>query len=107
MILPAVARVKLTFGAWFYLPLALLHGSLIVRLAGGYEDPGWRTDGAALNALALALFGAVVVGSAVVVQRRQRRRLELTRATTRHPLPAMLCDPPSWPSSITLLPARP
>jgi uncharacterized protein involved in response to NO len=70
VILPAVARVKLHFGGWFYLPLALLHGSLLVRLAGGYADPRWRADGAALNALALALFGAVVVGSAVAARRR-------------------------------------
>src|SRR5262249_45488676 len=32
VILPAVARVKLQFGAWFYLPLAALHASLVVRL---------------------------------------------------------------------------
>jgi len=70
VILPAVARIKLHFGGWFYLPLALLHGSLLVRLAGGYADPRWRADGAALNALALALFGVVVVGSAVAAQRR-------------------------------------
>ena len=43
-----------------------------MRLAGGYADPRWRADGAALNALGLALFGAVVVGSAIAAQRRGR-----------------------------------
>jgi hypothetical protein len=62
VILPAVARVKLLFGPWFYAPLALLHGSLVLRLFGGAALHG---TGAALNAAALALFAAVVLGSAL------------------------------------------
>lgn len=62
VILPAVARVKLLFGPWFYAPLALLHGSLLLRLFGGAGQHG---TGAALNAAALALFAAVVLGSAL------------------------------------------
>lgn len=62
VILPAVARVKLLFGPWFYAPLALLHGSLMLRLFGGAALHG---TGAALNAAALALFAAVVLGSAL------------------------------------------
>ncbi|MGA0610940.1 hypothetical protein [Caldimonas sp. KR1-144] len=42
VILPALARVKVEFGPWFYAPLALLHGSLLLRLAGGAVDPAWR-----------------------------------------------------------------
>ena len=63
VILPAVARIKLQFGAWFYVPLALLHASLLLRLAGGYANPGLRSAGAALNAIALLLFAATVIGS--------------------------------------------
>ena len=65
VILPAVARVKLQFGPWFYLPLALLHASLLIRLGGGWVDPGLRSSGAALNAVALVLFAATVIGSAL------------------------------------------
>jgi hypothetical protein len=65
VILPALVRVKVLFGAWFYAPLALLHGSLALRLAGGALDPAWRPTGAAGNALAMGLFLLVVAGSAV------------------------------------------
>jgi hypothetical protein len=65
VILPAVARIKLQFGAWFYAPLALLHASLLLRLAGGYANPGLRSAGAALNAIALLLFAATVIGSVI------------------------------------------
>ncbi len=65
VILPALLRVKLLFGPWFYAPLALLHGSLALRLAGGALDPGWRAAGAVGNALAMGSFLLVVIGSAV------------------------------------------
>lgn len=65
VILPAVARIKLRYGAWFYAPLALLHASLILRLAGGLLHPELRSAGAVLNAVALALFAATVAGSAL------------------------------------------
>lgn len=66
VILPAVARVKLLFGPWFYAPLLLLQVSLALRLA----DPAWRAAGAWGNALALALFIATVAGSAIAWRRR-------------------------------------
>jgi hypothetical protein len=65
VILPALVRVKLLFGPWFYVPLALLHGSLALRLAGGALDPAWRAAGAQGNALAMALFVVVVAASAI------------------------------------------
>lgn len=68
VILPAVARVKLLFGPWFYAPLGLLQVSLALRLA----DPAWRAAGAWGNALALALFVATVAGSAIAWRRRGR-----------------------------------
>lgn len=70
VILPAVARVKLAFGNFFYLPLAALHLSLLLRLGGAFLDPRWRATGALLNALALAFFAATVVGAALAWRRR-------------------------------------
>jgi hypothetical protein len=61
VILPAVARIKVRFDAAFYVPLALLHASLVLRLAG----PEWRGAGAVLNAATLALFALVMVRAAL------------------------------------------
>ena len=64
VILPAVAGVRLAFGPWFYAPLALLHASLLLRLA-------WAPAlGATLNALALLLFALTVIASALLWRRR-------------------------------------
>ncbi|MBI3347364.1 MAG: hypothetical protein HY020_09160 [Burkholderiales bacterium] len=60
VILPALARVKLAFGPAFYAPLALLHGSLVLRLF----VPGGQAPGSAGNALALAVFVATVLHAA-------------------------------------------
>jgi hypothetical protein len=65
VILPAVARVKLQFGRFFYVPLAALHLSLALRLFWGATDLGLRAAGASLNAAAIALFAATVVGAGV------------------------------------------
>jgi hypothetical protein len=65
VILPAVARVKLEFGNFFYVPLAMLHVSLIVRLGLGSIDISQRMLGASLNAAAIALFAATMAGAAV------------------------------------------
>jgi hypothetical protein len=65
VILPAVARVKLHFGPWFYLPLAALHLSLLVRLGFGLANPQLRGTGALLNAVAIALFAITAMGSAI------------------------------------------
>ena len=64
VILPAVARIKLRFTAWFYVPLVLLHASLMLRLGAGFASPELRSIGAVLNAVALALFAVTVVASA-------------------------------------------
>ena len=65
IIFPAVLRVAVPYHAYFYVPLALLHVSLVMRLAG---DASARFDltraGGLLNALALAAF---IVGTAAAV----------------------------------------
>ena len=65
VILPAVAGVKLLFGWVFYAPLALLHASLVVRLLLALSQPGLLAPGAAANAVAIVLFAATVLGSAL------------------------------------------
>ncbi|MCU7376133.1 hypothetical protein PEC18_36445 [Paucibacter sp. O1-1] len=70
VILPAVARIKLQFGPAFYLPLALLHLSLLLRLGGGFVNDSLRAWGAGLNAGALALFALTLIGAAFAWRRR-------------------------------------
>ncbi|ODU07217.1 MAG: hypothetical protein ABS84_16490 [Rubrivivax sp. SCN 71-131] len=74
VILPAVARVRLLYGWPFYLPLAALHLTLVLRLAGGLVDHEWRALGAAGNAVAIAWFALTVIGSIFAARRQARRR---------------------------------
>lgn len=77
IIFPAVARIKLPYHPVFYLPLLLLHGSLLLRLGAGLLGAN-RPDGllalrqvaSAGNGLALALFVLVVVTRVLRVRRR-------------------------------------
>ena len=63
IILPAVARVRVPFQPLFYLPLALLHGSLLVRFAGAALWPRGQAAGGAWNAAAIALFAGLMVAA--------------------------------------------
>ncbi|MFV0663683.1 hypothetical protein [Denitromonas sp.] len=57
IILPAVLRVRLPYHPGFYVPLALLHLSLLLRVAGDLaEAHAWRAHGALGNAMAIGLF---------------------------------------------------
>lgn len=57
VIFPAVLRVAVPYHPVFYAPLALLHLSLVVRLAGDLAGLAeWRSAGGALNAVALLAF---------------------------------------------------
>ncbi|MCL2636476.1 MAG: hypothetical protein FWD50_07635, partial [Betaproteobacteria bacterium] len=57
IIFPAVMRVRILYHPFFYLPLAALHLTLALRLAGSFgAGSGWQQIGATLNALSLALF---------------------------------------------------
>lgn len=71
IIFPAVLRVAVPYHAAFYAPLALLHLSLLVRLAGdATANFAWTRAGGVGNALALAAF---IVGTATAVIRGRRR----------------------------------
>jgi uncharacterized membrane protein YeaQ/YmgE (transglycosylase-associated protein family) len=70
IIFAAVAKVKIPYHATFYLPLIVLHGSLIVRIAGDLlQHQHSRSIGGALNAIALLLFVLSTV-SAVLRSKR-------------------------------------
>lgn len=76
IIVPAVLRVALPYAPAFYAPLALLHASVVIRLAGdAMVAPAVLAAGGLANALALALFivtalTAVVRGRRANAQRR-------------------------------------
>jgi hypothetical protein len=71
IIFPAVARVKIPYHPGFYLPLLVLHASLAARVGGGLAgDFAVQRSGGAVNAFALLLFIATVLGS-IVRGRRQ------------------------------------
>jgi len=73
VILPAVSRLKLAYTPLFYLPLALLHASLLWRLLGEFVLPGARAQGALLNAVAIAAFGLTVLRAALLAHRGSAR----------------------------------
>ena len=66
IIFPAILRVAVPYHTLFYAPLALLHLSLVLRIAGDMAgQPDWRAGGGALNALALAAFIANTAAAVV------------------------------------------
>lgn len=74
-ILPAVLSIRLPYRAAFWVPVALLHLSLIVRIWGG-DAMGWpvaRQWGGVLGAIALLLFFATAITSAILVRATDRR----------------------------------
>ena len=73
IIFPAVLRVAVPYHPTFYLPLALLHLSLVVRLAGDATARfDWTKVGGMLNALALAAFIASTASAVVRGKRRAK-----------------------------------
>lgn len=78
VIMPAIAGVRLLFGNWFYVPLGLLHASLLLRLFGGMVDTTQRAWGATLNAVTLLGFVVTVAASAVAWHRHNAQRVAFT-----------------------------
>jgi hypothetical protein len=73
IILPAVLRVALPYRPVLYAPLALLHASLVARVAGDLAAGfAWRRAGALGNAAAILLF--IVVAASLVYGARRARR---------------------------------
>lgn len=84
VILPAVARVKLHVDARFYVPLGLLHASLVLRLGPGHENPDLLALGSTLNAAAIALFALTVLSAAWSWRRRHPDTAPARRRTPTH-----------------------
>jgi hypothetical protein len=62
IIAPALLRVQLRYSAWFYLPLVVLHCTLVERIVGDLiVGHATRVRGAAGNAAAIALFLATML----------------------------------------------
>lgn len=69
IIVPAVLRVSLPYRPLFYLPLVLLHASLLVRVLAPVAGFAFAQTGAMGNAIALAAFIVTMVTAAVASQR--------------------------------------
>lgn len=84
IIVPAVLRVPLPYHAWFYLPLALLHAALMLRVAGDLLSvpAAWQlgAEGAVLALLAF-VGGTAMSAVAEIVARARRSSLRPTRAS--------------------------
>jgi len=73
VILPAILRVAIPYGAWLYLPLALLHASLALRVAGDLAGhAGLRAAGAVGNAIAIAAF--ILTAAALALRGNQDKK---------------------------------
>ncbi|WP_290373477.1 hypothetical protein [Paraburkholderia fungorum] len=71
LILPAVLRVRLAYHPSFYVPLAVLHAALLVRVAGGLSGAFWlRQAGGLASAAALVLFALTLLIGAYRTWRR-------------------------------------
>lgn len=84
LIFPAILGGEVRFSASLYAPLGLLHGSLLLRVAGDLAGlPGWRQWGGLVNSIALVLF----VGNMgyMVFRGRTTLRLRSGQATDGRP----------------------
>ena len=76
IIFPAVARVRIPYHPTSYLPLIVLHASLVVRIAGDLlQDPLSRSFGGALNAVAILLF---MLSTVIAIVRGKRLKRNIT-----------------------------
>lgn len=73
VILPAVLRVAIPYAAVLYVPLALLHGSLALRVAGDLAGhPVLRAAGAVGNAVAIAVF--ILTAASLALSKKRATR---------------------------------
>ncbi|MGZ5651802.1 MAG: hypothetical protein ACXWG8_15865 [Usitatibacter sp.] len=63
LVVLVVARMRMHFVPFFYVPLAMPHLSLLLRLAAGAADAGLRQWGGMLNAATLLVFAATMIHS--------------------------------------------
>lgn len=73
VIVPAVARVPMGYAPFLYVPLVALHGSLALRVIGGFAQAELRRLGGVLNAVTLALFVVSIAATIFAARRRPGR----------------------------------
>jgi hypothetical protein len=61
VIVPVILRRPMRFSPFLYVPLVLLHVSLVLRLGFGLDDFADRARGGVLGAVAIALFAAAML----------------------------------------------
>ncbi|MBI5321189.1 hypothetical protein [Bradyrhizobium sp.] len=84
IILPAVIRLRIGYSPLLYVPLAILHGSLAMRMAGGLGE--WslsRQWSGIATALAIVTFAAALIRGAAA----SRRNIGGEQAAARKPVP--------------------
>ncbi|RPI43937.1 MAG: hypothetical protein EHM59_14140 [Betaproteobacteria bacterium] len=70
IIFPALMQIRIRYTPWLYVPLGLLHASLILRIAGDLAAfPTWRLAGALGNVAAILLFALTMVTCALLGRR--------------------------------------
>jgi hypothetical protein len=72
IIFPAVVNIKIPYHPTFYLPLAILHVALAVRIAGDLLlHQTCRSIGSALNALAITLFIITMISAMICNKKKE------------------------------------
>ena len=72
IILPAVLRVTMIYWSALYVPLALLHAGLVLRVAGDLTlNLPLRAWGGMLNVVAILLYFGMIAASVLMARRRQ------------------------------------
>src|SRR3990172_7883074 len=75
IILPAVLGINLAYTPIFYLPLALLHSSLLLRSIGNLAGVhAFRLWGVLAGALAILLFFGLALGAGTAAKRREAQK---------------------------------
>lgn len=83
VILPALTGLRVRHGAWFWVPLVLLHLATVLRVAGDLSAIGeLRRAGGIGNVAAIAVF-AVTLAASIWLGRRRPRCAAASSTTTR------------------------
>lgn len=74
IIFPAITKIKIPYHASFYMPLALLHASLLARVVGDFLHlASLRKAGGLMHVLAIILFILILATAALCNKRRNKK----------------------------------
>lgn len=84
IVVPALTRLPFPYSPALWLPLAVLHISLLLRVSGDLGGWMWaRSWGGLLNVVAMALFAVVAIGTIVIASIRGRKGIRETKPPIR------------------------